>query len=106
GRMQVLIEGSLLPGELGTSTLRRVRLRRAAFADDPAAPARTLDCELRLGSTPATARQLSQDMSANVPVGLVVAAARRRYDVPATPALGPGDAVGADLVDLPLDAPF
>ncbi len=106
GRMQVLIEASVLPATLRTTPLHRVRLRRAPFATDPAAPARAIDCELSFGSTTATARQITRDMVANQPSGVVVVAARRTYNVPATPALGGGDAVGADLVDLPLDAPF
>lgn len=104
--MQVLVEGSVLPPALTTTPLTRVRMRRGAFAEDPAFPTRSIDCELRLGSTPVPARHLTSSLVSNRPANLTVAAARRTYSVPATPALGPGDAIGADLIDLPLDAPF
>lgn len=107
GVMQVLLEQSVLPARLNTTPLLRVRFRRAAFASDPADPARTIDCELRLGHLQSTARQMTADMAQNrLVANLVVVAARRTYNVPATPALGAGDAVGADLIDLPLDAPY
>jgi len=106
GLMQVLVEQSVLPATLASAPLVRIRLRRAAFASDPPDPARTLDCELRLGNSGLLARHLTPDMVANRPGSLTVVAARRSYNVPATPALGPGDAVAADFVDLPLDAPF
>lgn len=106
GLLQVLMETSVAPPSLTSSPLQRVRFRRQAFAGDPADPVRTIDCELRLADSLAMARQLTVDMAANRPASLTVAAARRVYNVPATPALGPADSVGADLIDLPLDAPF
>ncbi|MEZ5966424.1 MAG: hypothetical protein R3F56_21490 [Planctomycetota bacterium] len=106
GLMQVLFEQSVLPASLTAQPLQRMRLRRPAFAGDPADPARTIDCELRLGDSQLLARQMGWDMPANRPASLTVVAARRTYSVPATPALGAGDAIGADMIDLPLDAPF
>lgn len=106
GLMQVLLEQSVLPTSMPTRPLQRVRVRRPAFASDPPDPVRTIDCELRLASVQNVARHMTIDMVANRPATLTVVAARRTVNVPATAAIGAGDAVGADLIDLPLDAPY
>ncbi len=106
GVMQVLIEASLLPPELHGQSIRQIRLRRPAFLGEPAYPALTRTLKVSAAFTPLAALNVVGTLAPNRPTNLQVVAGPLAVTIPATPAGGPGTALGAPFVTIPLTAPL
>lgn len=106
GIMQVLLQPQQLPSNLAATPLLAVRLRRPAFAEEPAWPARTVTVAVHLGDTTRNADQASGRMPDNRPTPLTTVFPQATVNMPASAALGPRDAVGAVMLDLPFAAPW
>lgn len=111
GTMQVIFEDSLFANLQGRA-ITRLRLRKPARGGEAAYAARTATFEVSLGPSPNAPQNMSgnrfdqNDTRPNPtnPV-LPIAFAQRAFSIPATPPLGVGDALGATMIDLPLDQP-
>jgi hypothetical protein len=108
GTMQVIFDHPLLPQSLLGQTLKRVRVRRPAFVGEPPYPVRNLTFKLSVGIPGKPAAFLETDLAKNRPATppATVVAGPIAYSIPATQPHGKGDAVAADLVDLPFTTPF
>jgi hypothetical protein len=106
GIMQVLIEQSLLPASLANQSIRTIRLRRPAFLGEPAYPALQRTMRVQAAFTPMLANQMTGNLVTNRAPGLQVIAGPTVITLPATAANGPGDALGATLITIPLTTPL
>lgn len=106
GRMQIIVESTIIPTDLPGKTIKRVRVRRPALVAEPAYAARTLTMTLTLGVPTKLPGFMVTDIAQNRPATTTVVAGPLSYSIPATNPHGPGDPVAADLVDLPLSTPY
>lgn len=106
GTVQVLVEQSLLPPQLGGASIRGLRLRRPGFLGEPAYAGVTRSLEVSACFTPLRADQLGVDLATNRPANLQVVAPAAALAIAATPAGGPGDAVGGDLLVVAFATPL
>jgi hypothetical protein len=108
GTLQVLWDDRALPAAMAGKQLAGLRMRRASFAGEGAWAARTIRARVSLANAPDTTvpGALQQDLAANRPAGLAVAAGPTTLSLPATAAPGPGTAFGPVLVQLPFAQPF
>lgn len=107
GTMQVLLQRDILPSDLTTTPLLGLRLRRAAFPDEPSWPARSVDIEVRLASSALPTSRIAGHLPTNRQAHtLTVVVPRATVNLPPTTPLGVRDTVGPLLLDLPFTAPF
>ena len=106
GKLQVIYNPILVPDEILGKTLKRVRVRRPAFVAEPAYPARSLTFTLTLGIPSKFAGYMLTDLPSNRPATTTIVATSVAYSIPATLPHGAGDAVAANLVDLPFSTPY
>ncbi len=110
GIMQTVINKAMIPAGLKNATVSRVRLRRSNFLGTGAAPAKTIQLTLQMGPSAFAANKMWGEVEKNYGTGMVyvVGASGQgaTYSIPALPAPGRGDALGAALIDLPLSVPY
>ncbi len=106
GVMQVIWDRELIPDELKGQTIRRIRLRRPSFPDEPDYPALQRTFKVSMGMTQTFARGMTSILEDNRPASLTVVAGPTTVSLPAVSAQGAGDPVAGALIDLVLDQPF
>lgn len=120
GLMQVHLENSgsvtAIPAAMLGQSLRSLTFRKPHEPDEPAYGTlsrtfslRLLSCDLNLGVSPVVSDMLANRTAAlatSPATALTGVISAQSFNIPATPAAAPDQAVGADLLTLPFASPF
>ena len=106
GKMQVLIDSTLLPAGFLGQTITGLRLRKPSFLGEPAYAAVTRTLTIRGGFHYTLARYATQDLATNQPANLAVLFGPTPVTAAASAATGPGTAVGEQLLDITFTTPL